>query len=367
MVTVVPAALAAAQLAGAPGRRLVEAIVFGYEVASRLGGTTARGIIHSRGFHPTSTIGTVAAAGAAAAALDLPPDQTAHALAVAAGRCAGLFHFAPESWTKPLQAGWAAGAGVDSALLASHGFAGPLSILEGRHGLLQALAGDGAYDPSGLFTPAGSWAIHEVSYKPYAHSTELHVAVDALIEALADLGHDAVSIDRIEVTLRPAACRATTEPAAVKHRPATSRDAQQSAYFAIAVAAHAGRTRIPFDSFYQWFEPDRLHCPEVLNLAARVVVLPDPALDVAAGDASPARVSVMARSGRRADRTLTHHRGSPARPFAWEDLEARFAHLTGRLHQLGPVRTVLGSESVEPVAALLEETRPNEEGTRGGR
>jgi 2-methylcitrate dehydratase PrpD len=338
--------------------------VVGYEVACRLGRTTARGVIHGRGFHPTSTIGTVAAAAAAAVALGLDPGRAGHALAVAAGRCAGLFHFAPDAWTKPLQAGWAAGAGVDAAVLARDGFVGPLSILEGRNGLLCALAGEGASDLSPLFAPAGRWGIHDVSYKPYAHSTELHVAVDALIDLLADLGREPGSIDRIEVALRPAAYRATAEPAEAKRRPATPREAHQSAHFAVAVAAYAARQAEGFDTFYRWFEADRLNCRGVLDLAARVAVRPDPTLEGATRGAAAARVSVVTREGRRAERVLSDHRGSPARPYTWDDLEARFVHMTGGASGLGPVRSLVDAATVEPIASVLERGQSNEEGTR---
>jgi 2-methylcitrate dehydratase PrpD len=52
---VVPAAFAAAEIAGASGQDLITAIVAGYEVCCRLGNALAPTAHYARGFHPTAT------------------------------------------------------------------------------------------------------------------------------------------------------------------------------------------------------------------------------------------------------------------------------------------------------------------------
>ncbi|HSR26198.1 MAG TPA: MmgE/PrpD family protein, partial [Candidatus Eisenbacteria bacterium] len=69
-VVVLPAAMAAAELAGAPGSALLEAYVAGVEVMAKLG--LAIGPAHYRaGWHATSTLGTLGAAAAAGRVLGL--------------------------------------------------------------------------------------------------------------------------------------------------------------------------------------------------------------------------------------------------------------------------------------------------------
>src|ERR671910_2657260 len=54
---VIPAALAAAEMAGADGRTVLSAIVAGYEVTCRLALALPGGDHYDRGYHPTATCG----------------------------------------------------------------------------------------------------------------------------------------------------------------------------------------------------------------------------------------------------------------------------------------------------------------------
>jgi len=64
----VPAALASAEMSNASGRVLVDGYVAGFELECRLGAVMNPRHYHSRGWHCTSSIGTVGAAAAAARA-----------------------------------------------------------------------------------------------------------------------------------------------------------------------------------------------------------------------------------------------------------------------------------------------------------
>jgi 2-methylcitrate dehydratase PrpD len=348
LVTVVPAAVAAAERSGATGLRLLRAIVAGYEVACRLG-RAPDATLHHRGFHPTAVFGTLGAAAAAAIALDLDEDGVAHAVAIAATRAGGLFHFAPDGWTKALQAGWAAAAGVDAAVLASSGFHGALTILEGGRGLFEAFAGAGAFDLSRALDPQAAPAIDEVAYKPYAHSTDLHEAVDAALDGLRETGWRAADLDRVEVVLPSVAWKRTADPQNAKRRPRTGRDAQQSLHYALAVALVHAPEQGRLDTFAEFFAPERLDEGAVLALADRIEAR------TISGDAAPATtVTLRARSGEARTIVAGPHRGSAARPFPWDDLLARFAHLSGRSPAAGDsIAGLADHPAIGAVSALL--------------
>ena len=70
---IVPAALAAAEMAGADGRAVVAAVVAGYEVQIRLSLALNPSEHYRRGFHPTATCGVFGAAAAAGRVLGLDP------------------------------------------------------------------------------------------------------------------------------------------------------------------------------------------------------------------------------------------------------------------------------------------------------
>ena len=105
----------------------------------RVGNALNPASAYARGFHPTGVAGVFGAASAAAHLLDLDVDQRARALGIAGTMASGsLEYLADGSWTKRLNAGWAGHAGISAAYLARAGFMGPLSVFEGRLGVLHA-------------------------------------------------------------------------------------------------------------------------------------------------------------------------------------------------------------------------------------
>jgi 2-methylcitrate dehydratase PrpD len=94
---------------------------------------------YDKGWHATSTLGPLAAAGALAHLLSFPRDRIRHALAIAAAQAGGMQrNFG--AMAKPLQAGLASAAGVRSALLAEAGLTGDADIF-GPRGYLHLYAG----------------------------------------------------------------------------------------------------------------------------------------------------------------------------------------------------------------------------------
>src|SRR5271156_3374269 len=138
---VIPAALAAGEMAGAPGADVLAAIVAGYEVTCRGALALPAGEHYDRGFHPTATSGAFGAAAAAARVFGLDSEGVAGAFGTVLSQCAGSLQFlANGAWTKRFQVGWAAMAGLAAATLARDGFKGASEALEGKHGFMRAYA-----------------------------------------------------------------------------------------------------------------------------------------------------------------------------------------------------------------------------------
>src|SRR6204780_838672 len=131
--TLLPPALAVAQETGCSGRRLIEAVVAGYEVMYRIGYATK----HSnerRGFHAPGTTGPFGAAVAAGVLLGLDAERMTNAIGIAGSLAGGLMEFARSgtgAMVKRLHLGRASESGVMAAYLAADGFTGPRSVLEG--------------------------------------------------------------------------------------------------------------------------------------------------------------------------------------------------------------------------------------------
>ena len=133
----VSALVAAGERIGAPGTRLIDAYVIGFEIEARLG-RLMNPRHYQRGWHCTSTLGTIGAAAAVSRLLNLDAHQAAHAMAIAASEASGLKeNFG--TMVKPLHAGLAARDGVLAALLAGGGLTASARAIDGSQGFLRAM------------------------------------------------------------------------------------------------------------------------------------------------------------------------------------------------------------------------------------
>jgi len=138
--TMLPAALAVGEAAGASGKEVLAAYVLGMEIAGKLG----RALGHShylRGWHTTCTIGALSATAVAARLSGLDAGGLRRAWGLAASQMSGLVrNFG--TMGKPFHAGHAARCGVLSAWMARNGFTADDAILDGKGGALDTYRGD---------------------------------------------------------------------------------------------------------------------------------------------------------------------------------------------------------------------------------
>lgn len=170
-----PAVIACASADNAS--RALEAGLRGYEAMIRLGKSV--GPAHYAHFHNSATCGGLGSAVAASWMLGLSTEATQWAMAHALSTSGGLWECRNEPGaTKHLHVAEAARRGVQAALAARAGMAGPLRILEGAQGFFAGLAPDGS--PENLVSGA-PWALHETSFKPWPACRHTHPAIDAAL------------------------------------------------------------------------------------------------------------------------------------------------------------------------------------------
>src|SRR5262245_45784636 len=181
---VVPSILAAGELTGASGPAALDAYIAGFEVECRLGLVMNPRHYHERGWHCTSSIGTLGAAAAAARLLGLDAPATAHALGIAASLACGLKENLG-SMVKPLHAGMAARNGLMAARLAQAGFVASEHSIEGPQGYLVAM--DSQKAASALVDAAADlglrWEILDtgITVKLYPSCAATHPPLDAML------------------------------------------------------------------------------------------------------------------------------------------------------------------------------------------
>lgn len=284
------------------GPEVLLAYAVGMEAGQRILRATPRH--HRAGWHPIGTVGTLAAAVAAAKLLNLDAQTMQHAVGLAVAQAAGVQQNRSTS-CKPLHASKAAANGLIAALLAEQGFdSSPLS-LEGKTGFLNLFSSE--VDPAQLVAGLGEgWDVMRNGYKPYACGLVLHPLIDGMIALRAQCGA-AADIMRIDIR-----CHPLVMTVAANSSPQTGTQSRFSAAHAAAVAFLDGAAGVA------QFTDARVHAGEVARLRERVALTPDTTL---ADDA--AIVTVTLASGC-VEAKIDHATGSIHRPMTDEALAQKF-------------------------------------------
>jgi len=267
---VVPAVLAACERFSRSGADAVLGMAAGMEVMCRLS-LVPPTAIHRAGFHPTAILGPFGAAAGTGIALGLTSRQLTAAFGIAGSMAGGIIEYlADGSWTKRMHAGWAAQSGMRAALLAKHGFQGPRTVFEGKHGLFAGFAPDATPDFKRLTDDLGTrWEIERIAFKPYACGTICQPFIDCAIE-LAQRNIQADDIVDILCEVGEGSVHRLWEPLSEKHRPATSYAAKFSVPYCLAVGFIDG------DAGLLQFTKERVADQDVINLASKVRYRVDP-------------------------------------------------------------------------------------------
>jgi 2-methylcitrate dehydratase PrpD len=305
--SVIPAAIAVAQSAGADGRDLLTAIVIGYEVAVR--------VAAARDFNRLDTMSTGrwCAYGAAAAGgwlAGMAPWTLAESLAVAGVQSPGLSASGySQRMGNHVKEGipWATFTGLSAMELALNGFCGPVDLLDFPD----------YYDAAKITSGLGErFAIETVYFKPYACCRWIHSAIDALCEMMAANRVAAEDISAVSVHTFQRALRLNNYP-----DPESIEGAQYSVAFCLAVAAVAGKgALLPLS-------PDLLHRSDIVDMARRISISLDDKLDRLFPVSTAARVRITAR-GTVFEQTVIDPLGDPVNPMSQDQLVHKFHTLT---------------------------------------
>jgi len=331
-VPLLSTALAAAEAEMVSGRALVLAYIIVFEIDVALG-TALNPDHYTRGWHATSSIGTLGCAAAAARIMGLDVVQTRHALAIAASHASGLKeNFG--SMTKPYHAGHAARNGILAAQLAREGMTASETAIEGRQGYVAAFGGGRGLDQA-LETLGRTWHLVSsgIAVKPYPSCALTHSAIDALIDLRAEHRLSPRDVAAIQVGVTHVV------PDVLAHaRPTTALERKFSMQYCAAAALAEGR--VDFASFTDGEVASR----DTRDLMERVVMVVDPGLPQEAEKHAWSRVRITLRDGRTLSTEARGARGHPETPLSDAALRDKF---------LACARTVLSPNEAEGVAEQI--------------
>lgn len=310
----VAAALALSQARGVDGEGLLRAIVVSFEIATRIGQAMMPDIY--RHWHPTGTIGSIGAAAAGAAVLDLPPDRYVHALATGATLSAGLLAaFGSGSLSKPLHAGRAAEAGVFAAQAAEAGVTGVHGILESQAGFGHAF-GSGIDADVALAGLGQDFNIERITYRIHSCCGHTVPAIDAVLALRGQPGFDPARIRQVTIKTNSTAFRITN-----RHDVRMASEARFSMPYVVAAALLWGKVGV------EAFEDDRLADPQVQALLKRVALQVEPEFDAIFPARRYAHVMLDLDDGTSMSHLQTTRRGDPEDPLSDAVLSEKFLSL----------------------------------------
>jgi 2-methylcitrate dehydratase PrpD len=324
-VAIMPAAMAAAQLAGCSGKEFLAAIVIGYEVAIKLGIALDPAAHYARGFHPTGTCGTMGAAMTAAKILGLNQSAMTNALGIAGSMAAGSMEFLSDgSFTKRLHPGWAAHSGIMAALLAGNDFTGPGTIVEGKFGFLHSYSLKP--DPEKILRTWGKpYEIMRTSIKPHSCCRYKQGPIDGILKILRENRLNAADIEKVTLGILKAGFALVAEPEELKRNPMSVVDAQFSMPFGAAVAMLHGKATL------DEYTLENVKSSQVKELMDRIHCVEDAELEKEYPQKWPASVNLVAKDGKQFSARIDYPKGDPENPLSWDELIDKFKNLISQV------------------------------------
>ena len=330
-------ALAMAEETKADGKSMLTAFVAACEVVSRIG-VAAGNSLERRGFHAPGLTGTFGGAVAAGRLLKLNDRKMVNALGIAGSYSGGLIEFSrcqEGAMVKRLHLGKAAAGGVTAALLASRGFAGPESVLEGQFGFCRTYSDSPDLDY--LTHRLGrEFESMNIAIKRCAVHINAHAPIEALEQLRAKLDFRPEDIREIRV--------GGIEKLVTHHAIYQPKDlmmAQYSIPFCVALGLYFD----PTDPVS--FDDKKLKNKKILGMMRRITLEVDQEIEEKRWDRA-ARVTVTLAGGKRDSALVIHFKGTPGNPMQLPEVEDKARKLTrGLLSERNLVQVIEAVDRLE--------------------
>lgn len=270
---VIPAALAAADLAGASDDEVIHAVALGFEMICRLGVVCSpQGSGPGSDWFLTQLFGYVAASYVAGRVLRLTDEQLVSGIGFAYMQAAGgkQAGFGVGSNSRAIYPAFAAQGGLQAAILARAGMVGPAQSLDGAANLFKIyLSASLSNEQVQALLDPDRWHFLDVDIKPWPCCRLSHPYISVGMQARRAVGRYPGACVRVAVNASAARlCRPLSE----RKRPVTLQDAKYSIPFMTAYALVHGAPSL------STLDDAILEDQDVLEMAARIEVdeiLPD--------------------------------------------------------------------------------------------
>jgi 2-methylcitrate dehydratase PrpD len=310
MASVLPAALAAAEMAGGVnGAELITAVAVGVDIAAGLGLAAKSGF---RFFRP-ATAGGFGATAAAGRLLRLDRAALRRAFAWQLAQASGTMQAHVEgSPILPVQVAFNARAALQSCLLAKLPMAAPEQVFEGAYGYLPLFEGEFALEPV-LQSLGETWRIAEFSHKPFPAGRATHGGIEGASTLQRQAGFEASQVASVEIAAPSLILRLVGRP---------PRPDMGASYARLCLAWTVARVLLNGKLDLGDFRGAALGDPATHALARRVTMKSDGNPDPNA--LAPQRIIVRLEDGSEHSWSCETMLASPNRPLTREQHLAKF-------------------------------------------
>ncbi|MCU7494336.1 MAG: MmgE/PrpD family protein [Ignavibacteria bacterium] len=318
----IPAALSAAEINGAPMKDVITAIVLAYEFEQRLCEFALPGVRERKWHHATLT--QFVSPIAAGKVLKLNSDQMVNAIGINGchNHTIGCPTAGKLTMMKNTVDPMAVQAGVFAALMAQKGYTGTEAIFEGKEGFMDVFGP--RWDQDKLLCDLGkSFKIMECGMKAFPTEALTHTHITCTLKAVTKNNISYKDIESVTVTTIARACDILFDPH--KYRPESRETADHSLPYCIAAALVDHK--ITTDSFSE----KKLKDPAIWEVIDRIHGEASVEFEKMFPARQPSRVRVKTKDGREFTEYLEYPKGDPREPMTMEDLENKFNALSNKL------------------------------------
>ncbi len=324
--TIVPVALTLACQKGISAKKLIEAVVAGYEIGIRVSDGIKPTPERTRVVRGINTWQIFCATATAAKIMDLDPEQTAHAFGHAAihATVPSLrkwgFIDGKIQWLKN-NFGYTSYGGVLSAMLAKEGFIADTTIFDGEDGFW-IMASSDRCDYEKLHQPLNEFKTLKVHTKPYCACRHIHPTLDGLTAVASETCLSPEDIQSIRVSTFYEVAQDYTS------MPSLPFDIVFSAPYVSSLVMH----RIPPGP--EWFREDLLCDKSILSTARKVAIDQwDEANELypLVNRELMSRVAVTAKDGTVYKKEVRIPKGDPRNPMSPVETESKFRAISSEV------------------------------------
>ncbi len=318
----IPAALAAGELAGAPMTDVIVAIVLAYEFEQRLCEFAVPGVRERKWHHATLT--QFVSPIAAGRVMGLTVDQMVNAIGISGSHnhTIGCPTAGKLTMMKNTVDPMAVQSGVLAALMAQKGYSGTEAVFDGKEGLMDVFGPDWAVDK--LVGDLGKkFKILECGMKAFPTEALTHTHLSAVLKAVRDhdVKHD--QIKEVVITTIARACDILFDPH--KYRPDSRETADHSLPYCVAAAI------VDRQVTTQTFSEEKLKDKRIWEVIDKIKGEASQEFEKMFPAKQPSKVVITTADGKRYEEYLEYPKGDPREPMTMEDIEAKFKGLSAAL------------------------------------